>query len=133
MPSVDSRPCVGFRPHVPQKAAGILAEPPVSETRLSGTMPAATAIADPPLDPPVILVGSHGFRVGPHDDSRFVTPAASSCWLVFPITIAPSSRSRVTSAASRSAGSDAIAAQHPVVGYPRTSNRSLTAIDIPAS
>src|SRR4029453_13980369 len=70
IPSGDTPRCVGFRPQVPQKAAGILAEPPVSETRLIGTMPVATATAEPPLEPPLILVGSQGFRVGPQADSR---------------------------------------------------------------
>ena len=61
------------------------------------------ATADPPLDPPVIRVGSQGLAVAPHAEIRLVAPAASSCWLVLPISTAPPARSRATTAESRSA------------------------------
>ena len=37
-------------------------EPPPSLASASGTMPAATAAAAPPLEPPVLRAGSQGFR-----------------------------------------------------------------------
>ena len=85
---------VGFRPNVPQNPAGIRMEPPVSEPSAIGTMPAATAAAEPPLDPPVMRPGAHGFPVRPHAETVFVPPAASSCWLVLPKKIASASRMR---------------------------------------
>src|SRR6478609_10691207 len=45
-------PYVGFTPTTPQNAAGCLTDPPVSEPRAMGVMPAATAAADPPDEPP---------------------------------------------------------------------------------
>src|SRR5439155_2206912 len=71
MPSVGSCPVVGLRPYVPHIDAGIRIEPPVSDPRAQGTMPAATAAAEPPLDPPVIRAGSHGLQVRPHAETRF--------------------------------------------------------------
>ncbi len=88
---------------MPQNDDGIRMDPPVSVPRAMGTTPAASAAADPPLDPPVIRVGSQGFAVGPHAETRFVAPAASSCMLVLPTTMAPAARIRRTSSASASA------------------------------
>ena len=39
-------------PEIPQKAAGCLIEPPVSEPVAKGTNPAAIAAAEPPEEPP---------------------------------------------------------------------------------
>src|SRR5207253_2711287 len=102
-PSSGSAPWVGFRPAMPQKELGIRIDPPVSVPRATGTTPAPTAAPDPPLDPPVIRVRSHGFAVGPHAEIRFVAPHASSCWFVFPTTIAPAALSRRTTVASADA------------------------------
>ena len=38
-------------------------EPPPSEPSVIGTLPAATAAADPQLEPPAVRVGSQGLRV----------------------------------------------------------------------
>ena len=78
-------------------------DPPVSDPRAHGTTPAATAAAEPPLEPPVMRRGSQGFPVRPHAETRFVPPAASSCWFVFPIMTSPASRIARTSGASRRA------------------------------
>ena len=40
-------------------------EPPPSEAWPTGTMPDATATAEPPLEPPQECAVSHGLRVGP--------------------------------------------------------------------
>ena len=61
----DTRPREGLRPTRPQAAAGIRIEPPPSLAWASGTIPAATAAAEPPLDPPGERSRSHGFRAGP--------------------------------------------------------------------
>ena len=65
MPARETRPIVVFKPITPQNAAGIRIEPPVSVPIASGTSPAATAAADPPLDPPGTRSRFHGLRVDP--------------------------------------------------------------------
>ena len=52
-------------PHTPQSEAGTRIEPLVSEPSARGTMPAATATADPPDEPPANRVTSCGFLVVP--------------------------------------------------------------------
>ena len=59
------RPCQVFRPTSPQHDAGMRIEPPPSEAWAIGTMPAATAAAAPPLEPPGTWSTPHGLRVGP--------------------------------------------------------------------
>ena len=49
---------------MPHNDAGMRIEPPVSLPMAIGTMPAATAAADPPLDPPGIRLRSHGLEAG---------------------------------------------------------------------
>ena len=44
-PYLETRPHVGRKPKTPQKDAGCLTDPPVSEPRAKGTMPAATDAA----------------------------------------------------------------------------------------
>src|SRR5690606_24341486 len=51
-PSSERRPCVGRKPKIPQKLAGVRTEPPVSDPRAKSTRPAATAAADPAEEPP---------------------------------------------------------------------------------
>src|SRR5699024_1331689 len=46
-------------------AAGMRIEPPPSLPGATGIIPAATAAAAPPLDPPTPRVRSHGLRTGP--------------------------------------------------------------------
>jgi hypothetical protein len=48
-----------------QKQAGIRIEPPPSVPSDSAPIPAATAAAEPPLEPPGVRLGSQGLRVGP--------------------------------------------------------------------
>ena len=47
-------------------------------------MPAATAAAEPPLDPPAIRSMSHGLWTGPKWESVDVPPWPNSSRLVFP-------------------------------------------------
>ena len=51
--AIDTRARVAFRPTRPQQEAGMRMEPPPSLACPIGTMPAATAEPDPPLEPPV--------------------------------------------------------------------------------
>src|SRR5208283_1384604 len=64
-PPLPTLPNDGLNPTTPQSAAGILTEPPVSDPKAPAQKPAATAAAEPPLDPPGILEESYGFLVGP--------------------------------------------------------------------
>ena len=56
---------MGFIPTIPHSAAGWRIEPPVSVPIDHGAVPAATAAAEPPEEPPGTRVRSHGFSVGP--------------------------------------------------------------------
>ena len=96
MPSIGSAPWRAFNPLTPQNAAGRRIEPAVSVPSAANAAPVATATAEPPLEPPALRSGSHGLAA-----AGVVTPKASSCVAVLPITTAPASRSRVTSGASR--------------------------------
>ena len=55
-------------------------------------MPAATAAAAPPLEPPGEYSGFQGFNVGPVNSGSVVTASASSGVLVFPKITSPASR-----------------------------------------
>ena len=50
---------------MPQYAAGMRIEPPVSVPSAWSQTPAATSAADPLLDPPEVRVGSSGLNVIP--------------------------------------------------------------------
>src|SRR5262249_34873257 len=56
-PAVETSPRLGFKPTMLLKPAGTRPEPAVSVPSASGTRPAATAIAEPVLDPPGISAG----------------------------------------------------------------------------
>src|SRR5215208_2992943 len=64
-PPGSSRPRDAFKPNSPQWEAGIRIDPPPSVPCASGTMPAATHAAEPPLDPPGLYARFHGLLVGP--------------------------------------------------------------------
>ena len=103
MPARVMRPTVVLRPRTPQKAAGIRIDPPVSVPVASATRSAATAAAEPPLDPPGTRLRSHGFRVDPRAGFWVVMPQPNSCERVEPTITAPAARSRATTALSRAA------------------------------
>ena len=75
-------------PTSPQQAAGMRIEPMPSLPCATGTMPAATAAADPPDEPPGVRAGSHGLRVMPKVES-VVPKTHSSGTRVMPTTTAP--------------------------------------------
>ena len=60
----EMRPRDGLRPTTPQQLAGIRIDPPPSEPWATGTSPAETAAAAPPLEPPAIRVVSQGVTAG---------------------------------------------------------------------
>jgi hypothetical protein len=98
-PSV-ARPRDGLRPTTPHAPAGLRIEPPPSPACATATMRAATAAADPPLDPPTMRVGSHGLRVGPNVSGSVVGDRPSSGVLVLPANTKPARRNRDVSSLS---------------------------------
>ena len=81
--------------------AGIRIEQPKSVPCASGTMPVATATAEPPDEPEGLSAGFHGLRVTPNTSLKVLSPAANSRVLVLPSTMAPAAfRRRTTSASS---------------------------------
>src|SRR3546814_9056596 len=73
-------------------------EPPVCVPKAIGTMPAATAAAEPLEEPPGVWAGFHGLRVGPG------TANAYSAVTVMPMGVAPAARSCATQEASNRLG-----------------------------
>ena len=87
-------------PVTPQNAAGWRIEPPVSVPVAAGARRAATAAAEPPLEPPGTRAGSQGLRAGPYQLVSLEEPMANSSMLVLPSITMPAARSRSTTAAS---------------------------------
>src|SRR5215831_12387912 len=102
------RCCAGISDAMPQNAAGLPTEPTVWEPIAAGHMRAATAAADPLLEPPGVCSRFHGFLVGP--GSRF----AKTVVTVFPRTIAPAAFNFATARASRS-GTKSLKSTEPIV------------------
>jgi hypothetical protein len=69
-------------------------EPPPSEPVAAATIPAPTAAAEPPEEPPGVRAGFHGLRVTPFAAVAVHGQIISSGTLVMPMGIAPASRSR---------------------------------------
>jgi hypothetical protein len=101
-PVVLIRPRVGLQPTIPFIAAGTRAEPAVSVPRAKLTRPAATATAEPELDPPAIRPPPNTLWAAPYGERVPVSPVANWSILVLPTTIAPASTRRCTQLALRS-------------------------------
>ena len=110
------RPCVGFRPMVPVKAAGMRIEPPASLPMDRRTTPAATAAAQPPLLPPGVSDGFHGLRVMPKAGLSVMPFQLNSGARVLPSSTAPASASRCTNTVWAAAGSADVSAEPRRVG-----------------
>src|SRR3979490_1661340 len=87
-------------PTIPQNDAGIRIEQPKSVPCASGTIPVATATADPPEDPAGLSAGFQGLRVTPNTSLKVLAPAANSGVLVLPSTIGPAPLRRRPASAS---------------------------------
>src|SRR5271156_589451 len=99
-PYLDTRPYVGIMAGIPQQAPGCRIEPPVSVPRAATARPAATAAAEPPLEPPGTRSSATGFRTGPYAEFSFELPMANSSQLVLPRMTAPARSSRSIAVAS---------------------------------
>src|SRR5688500_17564206 len=107
IPDLLTRPSVGFTPTIPTIADGQTIDPSVSVPIANAVRLAATAPADPELDP-------HGFRSSPYGffacpprplhplDERVDLKFAPSLMLALPRSMAPASRRRWEMNASRS-------------------------------
>src|SRR5699024_4902643 len=85
----------------PQAAAGMRREPMPSSPTARGTIPEATAQAEPPEEPPADRDRSSGLRVMP-PDSESVMPHVHSCGAaVMPTGTAPAATSGATAGLSR--------------------------------
>src|SRR2546428_4378595 len=71
-------PYVGLKPTTPQSEAGTRIDPAVSVPIAQSHSPAATAAADPPEDPPALLLGSRGLRTAPKCGLSLLAPYAHS-------------------------------------------------------
>ena len=73
MPSVDNSPTVGLNPTTPFMCAGHIIEPLVSVPIARVTSPAATATADPELEPQGVLSRMCGFFTCPPTEDQPLT------------------------------------------------------------
>src|SRR5688572_21745445 len=111
-------------PNSPVNEQGMRIEPPPSVPTASGPMPAATAAAAPPEEPPGVFAGFHGLRVMPVE---LVSPLQPNSGVaVLPSSTAPASRRRAVDGASMSQGWFGSTVRLPRrVGQPFVSTRSL--------
>src|SRR2546423_12229000 len=65
VPALETIPRLGFSPTMLPSAAGTRPEPAVSVPSANGTSPAATATAEPELDPPGMSLASKKLRGTP--------------------------------------------------------------------
>jgi hypothetical protein len=71
-------------PTTPQQAAGIRIDPAESVPSAASARPAASAAAEPPLEPPATRPGAAGFGTAPKCGFSDVVPYANSCRFVLP-------------------------------------------------
>ena len=128
------RPWLGFMPTRPEKAAGMRVDPPPSLAVAIGTSPAATAAADPPLEPPGVRSRFHGLRVTPQALVLVKLSVPNSGAAVFPTGTAPAARNRATWTESAATPPRPMYGNEPCeVGMPAQSSRSFTPNGTPAN
>ena len=130
---IGSRSRCGLRPKSPHAADGIRIEPAPSVPSAAAASPAATAVPDPPLEPPLVRAGSHGLTVAPKASDSVAHIASSSGTFVLPRITQPAARSRATTSESSAHGSPECASEPRIVTCPATSVSSLIAIGTPLS
>ena len=109
-------------------------EPPPSDEVASGTSPAASAAALPPLDPPGERSGFHGLRVVPYTWLVVTAVWPNAGVLLRPSTMAPAARRRATTTSSMVSGSASAYSGEPnVVVMPAHRAMSFTSSGRPAS
>ena len=118
---------MGLIADVPQQADGMRSEPAVSVPVAAGTMRAASAAADPPLEPPAERSRSHGLPTW-----SVVPPAANSWVCRWPSSTMPAAARRFHTSQS-SPGTSSRRLLDAVTGFPATPYRSLSPTGIPVS
>ena len=109
-------------------------EPPASVPIAALPIPAASAAADPPLDPPGVFEKSQGLRVMPLSGQSVTPFQPNSGMVVLPMTIAPASRARATEGESSLSGVSGSDSLEPLsVAQPVASMASFTVIGTPSS
>ena len=73
---------MGLWPKTPQCEAGTRIDPPMSEPISTGVIAEARAAADPPDEPPGVLIESHGLLVVPYCSLYVCTSEAPAGVLV---------------------------------------------------
>src|ERR1700756_2778347 len=96
-------------------------------------MPAATAAAEPPDEPPGGRVASHGLRAGPNVVFSFDEHIANSSMFALPIATAWASLTRSTTAASYGGTKLSSMREAQVVRRPLVQKMSLWANGMPVS
>ena len=94
-----TRPYGGLNPVTPQNEDGIRIDPPMSEPVARVVVPAASAAAEPPLEPPGEYAVCHGLRVTPHSFDQVTGAQLNSGVVVLACTMPPASRIRCANAA----------------------------------
>jgi hypothetical protein len=95
-------------------------------------MPAATAAAEPPEEPPGVHVGFHGLAVGPIAECSVEDPMANSSMLVLPTTTAPAAPSFSTTVALKGETYPSRIGDAQVVTSSRIAMLSLIATGMPS-
>src|SRR5579862_9893501 len=131
-PYRDTRPYVGLNPMRLQNAPGSRIDPPVSLPNATAASSAATAAAEPPLDPPGTRSRSYGLRVTPSAEFSHELPIANSSMFVLPTGTQPASSRRPTAVAVYGATQCSRILLPHVVRVPVKHILSLTAIGTPA-
>ena len=117
----------------PEKLPGMRTDPPASVPMAALPIPAASAAADPPLDPPGVMARFHGLRVMPVSGQSLTPFQPNSGMVVLPMTIAPASRARATAGESSESGVSGSDSLEPrSVAQPVASSASFTVIGTPS-
>ncbi len=106
-------------------------EPPPSLACAIGNMPAATAPAAPPLEPPGERDRSQGLRLGPKRRFSAAVMTPNSGVLVRPQSTKPAAASAPTTSSLSSLGPSGAPREPNVTGQPATGVRSLIGIGTP--
>ena len=88
-------------PVMPEKLAGWRIEPPVSVPVAAGSRRAATAVAEPPEEPPGTRERSQALRTEPNAEFSLAEPIANSSQLSLPRPTMPADLRRATTVASK--------------------------------
>ena len=118
---------------MPQNAAGMRIEQPKSVPCAIGSMPVATATAEPPEEPAGLSSGFQGLRVAPNNSLTVFAPVANSGVLVLARTIAPAALRRRTTSASSSGTLSLKSGEPKVVRMPAVTVTSLMPIGSPCN